>query len=363
MNKTGKAELITIVTPVYNGEAFLAEFINSVLTNTYENWELLLVDDGSTDRSAEIIKEFAEKEPRIKYIESKHHNAGYSRNLGMEHAGGEYICFLDCDDIVDKAYLEEMHKALVDNDANLAFCKSNAYLQDTGEYKNLDWSFRKRFFPEQIPFSRKQCPDNLFQTNLIAAWNKMARISLLRDNHIQAQSIASANDVVLTCLMMACAKKIVPVDKVLYTQRRNNRKSITANLGNTTYRCGYMASERLHAELKNRNLLEEVRVSYQKLAAHNCIWYLEKVENNCELFREQYVFLRNEGFRNLDIDELDEKSEKGFLDKKELQKYHDVKNLTIEEFSEKYEIIMPVKKSLKKQEGFWQKIFSLVGRK
>ena len=357
-----KAYLITIVTPVYNGEAFLVEFMNSILANTYDNWELLMVDDGSTDKSAEIIKEYCEKDGRIRYIQSQHHNAGYSRNLGMKHASGEFICFLDCDDMVDMAYLEEMSKALVENDADLVFCKSNAYLQDTEEYKDLGWSFRKRFFPEQIPFNRKQCPDNLFQTNLVAAWNKMARISLLKDNHILAQSISSANDVVLTCLMMACAERIVPLDKVLYTQRRNNRTSITANLGENTYMCGYLASQLLHDELAERNLLEDVRVSYQKLAAHNCVWYLEKVQNNSQFFREQYVFLREEGFRRLDIDKLEEKSEKGFLDKKELQKYYDIKNLTVEEYSEKYGIIMPVKKPVESA-GIWQRIRSLVGRK
>lgn len=95
--------LISIITPFLNTESFLREAIESVISQIYENWELLLVDDGSTDNSSTIAQEFAAKYPKkIRYLEHKNHqNIGKStsRNLGIQNAKGKYIGFLDADDV------------------------------------------------------------------------------------------------------------------------------------------------------------------------------------------------------------------------------------------------------------------------
>ena len=331
--------MISIITPVYNGEKYLSNFIESILANTYQNWELLMIDDGSTDDSFKIILDYEKKDKRIKYIKSKHHNSGYSRNIGIDLATGEFMCFFDCDDYVKETFLEDMLCALIKHDADLVFCKCNAFLQDKAENKDMDWSFRKRFFPKgQMFINRDNCQQDLFQTNLIAAWNKMVRSSLVKDNHIYAQSIASANDVVLTCMMMALAKRIVPFEKVLYTQRRNNKHSITANLGVKNYMCGYLASKELHDELIKRNIYDDIKISYQKLAIHNCIWYLDKIEENPRLFKKQFRFLKKSGFRELDIENISNLVDNNFLDKQELQKYYNIKKMPINVYCDYYGI-------------------------
>jgi len=103
--------LISIITPFFNTEKFLQEAIESVIYQTYENWELLLIDDGSTDNSMTIAQGYAAKYPeKIRYLEhDKHQNRGKStsRNLGINHAKGEYICFLDADDVFLPLKLEK----------------------------------------------------------------------------------------------------------------------------------------------------------------------------------------------------------------------------------------------------------------
>src|SRR5689334_5372936 len=103
--------LVSIITPFFNTENFLQEAIESVIYQTYENWELLLIDDGSTDNSMRIAQEYAAKYPdKIRYLEHhKHQNRGKStsRNLGINHAKGEYICFLDADDVFMPLKLEK----------------------------------------------------------------------------------------------------------------------------------------------------------------------------------------------------------------------------------------------------------------
>lgn len=91
---------VSVITPVYNAEKFIKETIDSVLQQSYEDFEYLLIDDCSTDNSAEIVKSYATKDARIKYIKLKENSgAAVARNTGLEHAQGRYIAFIDSDDL------------------------------------------------------------------------------------------------------------------------------------------------------------------------------------------------------------------------------------------------------------------------
>lgn len=110
LNKVGKNPLVSIIMPFFNGELFIRESIESVMNQTYHNWELLLVDDGSSDKSTQIAKDFVGHYPEniYYYDHNDHHNLGVpvSRNLGLRHAKGKYVAFLDSDDVWLPHYLE-----------------------------------------------------------------------------------------------------------------------------------------------------------------------------------------------------------------------------------------------------------------
>src|SRR5690606_36436728 len=91
--------LVTIIIPCYNAEKYIAETIESVINQTYKNWELIVVNDGSTDNSPDIIKEFVANDNRIAFIDKPNSGVSDSRNKGLEKAKGEYIAFLDADDV------------------------------------------------------------------------------------------------------------------------------------------------------------------------------------------------------------------------------------------------------------------------
>ena len=101
--------LVSIIMPVYNGERFLSEAIESVISQSYENWELLIIDDGSEDNSINIIKAYSEKDSRIRlYInDSGEHGPGIARNYGIERISGKYAYFIDADDWIEKDLLED----------------------------------------------------------------------------------------------------------------------------------------------------------------------------------------------------------------------------------------------------------------
>lgn len=101
--------LVSIIMPVYNGERFLSEAIESVISQSYKNWELLIVDDGSEDKSISIIEAYAEKDSRIRLYknESEEHGPGIARNYGIERISGKYTYFIDADDWIEKDLLQD----------------------------------------------------------------------------------------------------------------------------------------------------------------------------------------------------------------------------------------------------------------
>lgn len=109
--------VVSVITPCYNGSAYITACIESVIAQTFQNWEMIIVDDCSTDDSAKIVKAYEQQDSRIKYICTPAPSGSPStpRNIGIEHSHGEYIAFLDCDDQWLSRKLEEQLRFAVDN--------------------------------------------------------------------------------------------------------------------------------------------------------------------------------------------------------------------------------------------------------
>ena len=107
------SDMISIIIPAYNAADYLAQTIESVLNQTYSDFELILIDDGSTDRTREIIKDYQCKDARIKYFYKENGGVSSARNLGLQKATGDFVSFLDSDDLWDRRFLELMYHKLV----------------------------------------------------------------------------------------------------------------------------------------------------------------------------------------------------------------------------------------------------------
>lgn len=130
------AELISIITTVYNSEKYIAETIESVLAQTYSDWEMIIVDDCSTDKSREIIRKFAEKDSRIHLIEFKENSGtGRARNIALQNANGRFVAFLDSDDIWVPEKLEKQIRFMTENNCPISF---TAYKLVDENSKDLD---------------------------------------------------------------------------------------------------------------------------------------------------------------------------------------------------------------------------------
>ena len=121
---------ISLIIPIYNGEKFLRQCLNSAIGQTYENFEIIVIDDGSTDRSYEICKEFQKQCNYLKIIHRlKNRGLVYSWKEGVYAASGSYIAFLDCDDWVDSAYLKELARGIQEG-AQIVCCNYNKVFSD-----------------------------------------------------------------------------------------------------------------------------------------------------------------------------------------------------------------------------------------
>ena len=131
--------LISVIIPVYNVENYLRECLDSVLAQTYSNYEVLLIDDGSTDSSFDICCEYCDKDKRFKVYQKENGGASSARNYGLDCAAGEYLYFLDSDDYLKPIALEKMASCACQHQADLVFIEGETIneqgAQVTGKYK------------------------------------------------------------------------------------------------------------------------------------------------------------------------------------------------------------------------------------
>ncbi|MDH6355296.1 glycosyltransferase involved in cell wall biosynthesis [Dysgonomonas sp. PH5-45] len=141
MNDTHQAQpLVTVVMPFFNEERFIAAAIDSIIEQTYKNWELLIVDDGSTDGSAAIVDSYIGTDPRLRLYkrQSKQRGASVCRNIGLREAKGDYIIFFDSDDLLFPQCLENrVNKMLEYSDADFIVFQMCAFFKDGYDYTNL----------------------------------------------------------------------------------------------------------------------------------------------------------------------------------------------------------------------------------
>lgn len=169
--------LISIIVPIYNVEAYLAKCINSIISQTYGNLEIFLVDDGSPDRCGLICDEYAKQDARIKVIHKKNGGLSDARNVAIDVAKGEYITFVDSDDYVANDYVESLYKLIVENDAQMSITRCIPFFEGTTPVHIRQTKITKVFntYNALISLFYQKDFDN-------AAWAKMYHCSLFKSD-------------------------------------------------------------------------------------------------------------------------------------------------------------------------------------
>ena len=143
--------LISIIVPIYKVEKYLRQCLDSIMSQTYQNFECLLINDGSPDNSADICREYVEKDARFRYFEKENGGVSSARNLGIECSGGKYITFIDADDWVDSDYLEVLYNALIDENADISVSTYKRFhmADNCWYFHSFQRGYEKRVFTNQ----------------------------------------------------------------------------------------------------------------------------------------------------------------------------------------------------------------------
>ena len=176
---------LSVIIPVYNVENYLRECLDSIINQTVKDIEIICVDDGSTDNSQDILKEYQKKDSRIKIITKENGGQASARNLGIKEAQGEYIAFIDSDDFIESEMLEKFYTKANDNNLDIAMCKIATYNNQTKEIKDNVWYYMLGIFRdfEKEIFNHKDTKE--FTCNIaVTPYNKIYKTSLIKDNNI-----------------------------------------------------------------------------------------------------------------------------------------------------------------------------------
>nr|WP_278296244.1 glycosyltransferase [Butyrivibrio sp. ob235] len=175
--KLEKKPLVSIVVPCYNVEEFLPKCVESLIGQTYINTEIILIDDGSTDRTGEIAKQFADEHNNIYYYHRGNGGLSAARNTGIDIAKGNYIAFVDSDDWVDCNYISKLYAAISDSDADISVC---GYHKEEGESGIVSFDKTDVISPKRAMMILGDIypKENVL---LVIAWNKLYKTSLFSD--------------------------------------------------------------------------------------------------------------------------------------------------------------------------------------
>lgn len=224
--------LVSIIMPVYNCEKYISEAIESVLSQSYQNWELLIVDDGSTDHSPEIIDRYAQKDVRIQSFHNKNEGVSAARNFALSKISGELVTFIDSDDVYHPDRLQRM-------------------VQIFEKYPNCDIVFsRHTAFTGPLPSAKENRAGNveiveeeplkqvISNSDNHFIWNSMIRSPIARKERFAP--IRFAEDY---CYIRDCAwhcRQVAVWEEVLYFYRRDNENAMTSHFFSEKYVPDYM---------------------------------------------------------------------------------------------------------------------------
>ena len=137
-----KEPLVSVIMPCFNAGEFIAETLDSVIAQTYTNWECIVVNDGSVDNSEYVVLDYSKRDSRIKYLTQKNQGPSVARNKGISISKGEYILPLDADDLIDSTYMEKAMQHFEKHpETKLVYCRADKFGVDTGEWKLPKYSY------------------------------------------------------------------------------------------------------------------------------------------------------------------------------------------------------------------------------
>ncbi len=295
---------VSVLVPIYNVEKFLPECLNSLVNQTLKEIEIICINDGSTDKSPKIIKEYAAKDKRIKMIDKKNSGYGDSMNQGLKKATGEYVGIVESDDFIDLNAFEKLYKIAKREKADVV--KANFYEYFTDKKKDVAKS--EMFLPEDTGtlFDPSEHRHIFYQKPSI--WSAIYQNVFLKENKIDflPSPGASYQDVGFNFKVWASTNRAFLVDEAFLHYRQDNPNSSVKDSGKVY--CVKDEYDEVERFLKEKGTLEKYGPTLATMRLSSYIWNMKRLARKqalefAKIVKEDYARLEKEGF--LDVNRLD----------------------------------------------------------
>lgn len=304
---------ISVIIPMYNVEKYIGQCLKSLQAQSWKNFEIICVDDGSEDNTRNIVKSYKNSDTRIILVEMEHcGKAGVMRNKGITLARGEYCLFLDGDDFFEPEMLEQSLKKAREDLADICLFDARLYNEKTKKYKEIDYIVQRDYIPDILPFEGKTSP-YVFNMTTGCPWSKLIKKSLIEKNQLEFMDLRRSNDVFFTYMALAVAERITVLPKVFVNYRQSG-ESLQANNADTPWDW-YKALKSLFQELTNRGIYPFVEKSFKNLAFGVSIYNLCSLKT-ASSYVEVYDRLKNEIFAEFSLKDFSKEDCYSYNEKK-----------------------------------------------
>lgn len=300
---------ISVIVPVYNVEGYLNECLDSLLNQTFKDFEVICVNDGSTDKSLDILNDYAQRYSNFHVFSKENGGLGSARNCGLKHAQGDYIIFLDSDDLLYDYSLETLYDNALKNKSDFVFFKY-ANIDDEGHIKNKYPNYPiEKIFPDEdfdnFTFTYKDAKMHVLNT-YFSAWSKLYRKGFLDKFDDFTFPQGAYEDVLFHVKVFLRAERISYTEKFIYLYR-TNLNSITHNANGFDI---FTVVNSVEQYLKEDNHIDEFAEEFKLFKVTQLLNYLLISQSN------DYFSLVKSEFSKINI------TEKSLLNKYKSDRYN-----------------------------------------
>ena len=312
--------IFTIIIPVYNSEKYIKKCLDSIEKQQFSDFEIICVNDGSTDDSLEILIEHQKKNKRTKILNVPHKNAGVARNEGIGEALGDYLVFLDADDyLLPNALINISKKIKENNNPDIIIFKSKEKNEINKTIRKNKNSLIETNCPEKDIFTPQEIKEKIFNSFNYWTWNKVYKTSFIKNNEIIFQDINRSNDVMFVSESLVKAKAISIINKYLIIHRVGHGTNMQANNANEPITFWFAF---LETQKKLKNILNEEYTYYERSFLNSVLKafrdYLYSVAYNSKVYEFVKSYIKDNaendfGFLSHDKDYYNEEEYEWYI--------------------------------------------------
>lgn len=278
---------VTVIVPVYNAEKYLRKSVKSILNQTYENLEVFLINDGSTDNSLEICQKFSNSDVRIKVLDKKNGGVSSARNFGLSKSTGDYVLFVDSDDFINENMIEKMVYHIELHNADIVECGYNTI-------KGTELIDNKKFKEEIVLGGLEYCSSLIQKKNSAhAVWNKLFTSEIL--SGIVFQSFNYAEDLLFNAEVAIRSEKKITISEIMYNYVSNETSAMNLSFSSRTLD-DIEVRKILYDKFKDETLFDEISLDIAKDLLAKIVLILDLLVRSDERKNLQYLNYLREQF-------------------------------------------------------------------